>query len=177
MGFRERTLATRFGEVRLRRRLYREEPGGYHVVLDEYIGLSAHQAATPAMQAMCTLLCGELSFRKAAGFREQWRAGMRSPSTCWRPLPRTGAAAVRAGEAEVEAVFGRGEPIALIGERCVERWYREADGASVRWQQQPQSHLELCRAMAYEGWERLPGTREGYRLREKRVSCPVGDGW
>ena len=28
--------------------------------------------------------------------------------------------------------------------------------------------------MAYEGWERLPGTREGYRLREKRVSCPVG---
>lgn len=128
VGLRERTLATRFGEVRLRRRLYREEQGGYHVLLDEYIGLSAHQAATPEMQAMCTVLCGELLFRKAAGFREQWMAGMLSHSTCWRLLQRTGEAAVRAGEEEVEAVFGRGEPIAPIGERCVERWYIEADG-------------------------------------------------
>jgi hypothetical protein len=45
----------------------------------------------------------------------------------------------------------------------------------VRLQKQPRKHLELCSAIAYEGWERLPGTREAYRLREKQVYCHVGD--
>jgi hypothetical protein len=46
VGFRERTLVARFGEVRFRRRLYRDEHGCYRFLLDEYLGLPAHQAAT-----------------------------------------------------------------------------------------------------------------------------------
>lgn len=37
VGFRERVLVTRMGEVRLRRRLYREKGGGYHFLLDEQL--------------------------------------------------------------------------------------------------------------------------------------------
>jgi hypothetical protein len=51
----------------------------------------------------------------------------------------------------------------------------EADGVYVRLQKQPRKHLELYSAIAYEGWERLPGTREAYRLREKRAYCHVGN--
>jgi hypothetical protein len=72
-------------------------------------------------------------------------------------------------------VFGRGEPILPAGERCIERLYTEADGVYVRLQRQPQTHLELQSAIAYEGWERLKGTREAYRLRGKRVYCHGGD--
>lgn len=175
VGFRERTLITRFGEVHLWRRLYRDERGGYHFLLDEYLGLNAYQAATVEMQAMSTILCGEMSFRKAADFLEQWMAGLLSHSTCWRLLQRTGDAAARANMEEVEAVFGRGEPIVPAGERRVERLYMEADGVYVRLQRQSRKHLELCSAIAYEGRERAPGAREAYRLREKQVYCHVGD--
>jgi hypothetical protein len=175
VGFRERTLVTRFGEVEIRRRLYQDRLGEYHFLLDEYLGLNANQAATPAMQAMCTMLCGEISFRKAADFLEQWMVGLLSHSTCWRLLQRTGEAAANAREEEVEAVFSKGEPIAQAGERRIERLYMEADGVYVRLQRQPKKHLELCSAIAYEGWERLPGIREVYRLREKQAYCHVGN--
>ena len=36
VGFRERRVVTRFGEVSIRRRLYRDERGKYHQLLDEY---------------------------------------------------------------------------------------------------------------------------------------------
>ena len=175
VGFRERTLVTRFGEVRIKRRLYLDRCGAYYFLLDEHLGLSAHQAATPEMQAMCTILCGQISFRKAADFLEQWLAGLLSHSTCWRLLQHTGKAAAEARAEEVEAVFSRGESIVQAGERTVERLYMEADGVYVRLQRQPQKHLELCSAIAYEGWERMSGKREVYRLHEKQVYCHVGD--
>ena len=175
VGFRERRLVTRFGEVQIRRRLYWDGCGGYHFLLDEHLGLNAHQVATPEVQAMCTMLCGALSFRKAANFLRQWLAGLLTYSTCWRLLQRTGQTAAGAMAEEVEAVFSRGEPLPQEGERPIERLYVEADGVYVRLQKQPQTHLELASAIAYEGWERLPGIREAYRLQEKRVYCHAGD--
>lgn len=172
VGFRERTLVTRFGEVSIQRRLYQDRNGAYHFLLDEYLGQKAYQAATPEMQRLCTHLSGELSFRKAAGFLEQWLSGVMSYATCWRLLQRSGAVAAAASKQEVEAVFGRGAALAETGEPRVERLYMEADGVFVRLQKQPRKHLELCSAIAYEGRERLPGTREAYRLREKQ-RCTV----
>jgi hypothetical protein len=174
VGFRERTVVTRFGEVCIRRRLYRDESGSYRFLLDEYLKLKAHQAATPEMQALCTSMSSEMSFRKAADMIARCLAGVLSPSSCWRLLQRTGEAAARAEAAAVEAVFERGEALPQAGEREVERLYMEADGVYVRLQRQPQSHLELRSAIAYEGWERLASTREAYRLRGKRVYCHAG---
>jgi len=75
----------------------------------------------------------------------------------------------------VEAVFSRGESILQAGERGIKRLYTEADEFCVRLQRQPQTHLELQSAIANEGWERLKGAREAYRLREKRAYCDAGD--
>jgi hypothetical protein len=175
VGFRERTVVTRFGEVRIRRRLYRDKRGKYHTMLDEYVGLKAHQAATPEMQAICSKMGSEMSFRTAAGVLVQWQAGLLSCSTCWRLLQRTGEAVVSGEAAAVEAVFGRGERVPEAGEREVERLYMEADGVYVRLQGQPQSHMEVRSAIAYEDWEPLSSAREGYRLRGKRVYCHANE--
>lgn len=175
IGFRERVLVTRFGEVRIRRRLYQDEQGDYHFLLDEHLGLNANQVATPEMQAMCAHLASELSFRKATEILYTWMAGLLSTSTCWRLLQRTGQAAVAAETAAIEAVFGRGEVVAAAGERRVARLYMEADGLYVRLQRQPRKHLEVHCAIAYEGWKRLTTTRESYRLCEKRVYCHAGE--
>jgi hypothetical protein len=147
VGFRERTIVTRFGEVRIRRRLYRDERGKYHRLLDEYLGLEAHQAATPEMQAICSIMGSEMSFRTAADVLERWQAGLLSCSTCWRLLQRTGETAVSGETAAVEAVFERGERVPEVGEREVERLYMEADGVYVRLQGQPQSHIEVRSAI------------------------------
>lgn len=175
VGFRERTVVTRFGEVCIRRRLYRDGRGKYHPLLDEYLGLEAHQAATPEMQAICTIMGSEMSFRTAADLLVRWQAGLLSSSTCWRLLQRTGEAAASAEAAAVQAVFERGERVPEAGEREVERLYMEADGVHVRLQGQPQSHMEVRSAIAYEGWERLAGAREAYRLRGKRVYCHANE--
>ena len=175
VGFRERTVVTRFGEVRIRRRLYRDESGKYHQLLDEYLGLKAHQAATPEMQAICTVMGSEMSFRTAADLLVRWQAGLLSCSTCWRLLQRTGEAAASAEAAAAQAVFERGERVPEAGEREVERLYMEADGVYVRLQGQPQSHMEVRSAIAYEGWEPLAGAREAYRLRGKRVYCHANE--
>ena len=174
VGFRKRILVTRMGEVHLRRRMYRDESGECRFLLDEYLGLKAYQGATPEMQAMCTKMSGEMSFRKAADTLAEWMAGLLSHSTCWRLLQRTGQEAVSAESAAVEAVFGRGEVVPEGGERDVERLYMEADGVYVRLQRQSQKHLELRSAIAYEGWKRLAGDRGDYQLREKRVYCHAG---
>jgi hypothetical protein len=175
IGFRERVLVTRFGEVQIQRRLYQDAQGDYHFLLDEYLGLSANQVATPEMQEMCAHMAAELSFRKVTEILHTWMAGLLSTSTCWRLLQRTGQAAVAAETVAIEAVFGSGDKLAAAGERQVERLYMEADGLYVRLQRQPGKHLEVHCAIAYEGWERLPATRESYRLREKRVYCHAGE--
>ena len=148
VGFRERTVVTRFGEVCIRRRLYRDKTGRYRPLLDEYLGLKAQQAATPEMQAICSIMGSEMSFRTAAGLLARWQAGLLSSSTCWRLLQRTGEAAASAEATVVQAVFERGEGVPKAGEREVERLYVEADGVHVRLQRQPQSHLELRSAIA-----------------------------
>jgi hypothetical protein len=123
--------------------MYRDERGRYRLLLDEYLGLPGYQVATPDMQAICTDLGSEMSFRKAAAMLRRCLAGVLSTSSCWRLLQRTGKAAARADAAAVAAVFERGEPVPAAGERAVERLYMEADGVYVRLQRQPKTHLEL----------------------------------
>jgi hypothetical protein len=175
VGFRRRTVVTRFGEVCFRRRLYRDEQGKYRWLLDEFLRLPGHQAATPDMQRICSMMSGVMSYRKATEVLTRCLAGVLSASTCWRLLQRTGQAAAQSDAATVEAVFERGKPMAEAGKRTVKRLYMEADGVYVRLQRQAKTHLELRSAIAYEGWERLPTEREGYRLRGKRVYCHVGE--
>jgi len=53
----------------------------------------------------------------------------------------------------------------------VPRLYLEADGLYIRLQREKRKHGEILVAIGYEGWERLPQAREGYRLVGKRVYC------
>ncbi len=51
-GWRERTLVTRFGDVRVRRRLYRAPDGAAHFLVDEQLGWVPGQVATPAFATL-----------------------------------------------------------------------------------------------------------------------------
>lgn len=169
VGFRERRLVTRFGEVRLRRRMYQDEGGRSHFLLDEHLRLPARQGATPSVQSAVVRLAGDLGFEKTAKHVAALTAGVLSKATVWHLAQRVGRAALAQEAEEGDAVYGQGQRPMQEGTRVVERLFVEADGVFVRLQGDEQSHMEIKSAIAYEGWERLSGALERYRLKGKRV--------
>ena len=177
-GFRERTLVTRFGDVRVRRRLYRAPDGTGHFLLDAHLRWPAGQVATPAFAALLVDWATDVPFRRAARRVAQSTAGVVSGSTAWRLLQQV-APRVLAHEAATHAAWAAtGALPAPAGERVVPVLYVEADGVWVKTQREPAhlTGLELKCASSYEGWEWIAGPTLGhprahYRLREKQVYC------
>ena len=168
VGKRPRTVVTRFGEVTIQRRLYRDEQGKGRFLLDEVIGLPVQQAATAEVQETVVALAADLSFGKAAVHLERLTAGVLSKSTVWRLLEAVGQRALEAETQLARAVYEQGH-LPPAGKRQTTCLHVEADGVWVRLQREEATWMEIRLGMAYEGWERLSGAQERYRLRNKRV--------
>lgn len=169
VGTRERCMVTRFGEVRLRRRLYRDEEGSYRYLLDEHLGLPAQQLATGSVTKALVSLSGDVGFEKTGQHFSSLTAGVLSTATIWRLKERVARLALASEEAEGDAVYKRGSRSNQEGERKVSQLFMEADGVYVRLQGEESKGMELKCGMAYEGWERQGGERENYRLRGRRL--------
>jgi len=76
IGFRERTMVCRFGEVRVRCRLYRDREGEYHVLLDEHLGWEPHRVMTPSLQGAAVTVAARASYREGAEVIEKLTAGV-----------------------------------------------------------------------------------------------------
>jgi len=180
-GFEERTLLTQFGEVRIKRRLYREGGGAYHYLLDEQMGWPSHQIATPKLQSKVVKLATRMPFRQVYETVEELTAGVLSAATIHRLTQKTGEKALEREKADQEAVYSRGESLPSK-ERQVPLLFSEMDGVWIHTQREEQKHYEVKQAICYEGWEKLPVKGERYRLVNKRVYCqgseeiPFGEG-
>jgi hypothetical protein len=177
-GWRERTLVTQFGDMRVRRRLYRAPDGAAHFLLDEHLGWVRGQAATPAFATLLVEWATDMPFRTAARRVGEATAGVVSGSTVWRLLQQL-ATRVTAHEQVTHATWAETAAVpAPEGERVVPVLYLEADGVWVKTQREPthRTGYELKCASMYEGWEWLAGPTPGhprphYRLQEKQVYC------
>lgn len=174
VGLRKRTVVCRFGPVTVSRRLYQDSEGDYHFLLDEYLGWEVYQAATPSVGEAAVSLAAATSFREAAGILEKVTAGVLSSTTVHQLVQKTAEKAMAQEREEVESCYGRGE-VPPEGARVVPRLFLEADGLYVRLQREKRKYGEIRMAIGYEGWERLPQTRERYRLVGKRVYCQGGE--
>lgn len=168
-GFRERRVMTRFGEVRIRRRLYRDEQGRGRFPLDELLGLPSNQLAVPVVTEKAIEIATEIGFKKTGKLLESLTGGELSAMAVWRLLKRVGERALEEEAAEGEAVYRRGEKPRQEGNRIVERLYMEGDGVWVRLQREQSKWMEIRLGIAYEGWQALPEAREGYALVGKWV--------
>lgn len=112
-GKRERTVVTRFGEVTIRRRMYRDEKGKARFLLDEYLGLPSQEVAVPTVREQVLQLTAEVGFERAAGLLEGLTAGVLSPMTLWRIVQRTGRGILREEE-EARRVYQGGSARAGI---------------------------------------------------------------
>jgi len=169
LGVRSRQMMTRFGGVRVKRRLYEDENGEGRFLLDEYLGLPKQQLATASVMKAVVELSGEIGFDKAGKQLANLTVGVLSTATVWRLKEKVCQAAEAAAEAEGQAVYEKGQRPSVEGQREVERLFVEADGVFVRLQGEASQHMEIKCGIAYEGWERRGCKREAYRLQGKRV--------
>jgi len=168
-GFRERTVMTRFGEVRIRRRLYRDEQGQGRFLLDELLELPPRQLAVPVVAEKAIEMASEMGFKKTGEVLASLTGGALSAMSVWRLLEQVGEQALAAERVEGEAVYERGERLRQEGERTPERLFMEADGVWVRLQREEKDWMEIKVGVAYEGWEAQSYARPGYALTGKRV--------
>lgn len=167
VGKRRRTVVTRFGEVCIERRLYADEQGEGHFLLDERLGLKPQQVATPEVEEAVVELAAVVSFEQVVKQVRRLTAGVLSKSTVWRLLQAIGKQALEAEERLCEAVYEHGYELEP-GKREVEWLYVEADGVWVRLQGEPnQKGMEIRLGIAYDGWEALRAEEE--RCQNKRV--------
>ena len=109
VGFRERTMVTRFGEVVIRRRIYRDENGRSRIALDEHLGWESHQQASPSLTESIVSLCAHMPSGKTTDTVSALTAGVLSTSTVYRLVGDVGKSALDDERERCEAQFERGE--------------------------------------------------------------------
>ena len=166
LGSRDRTLVTRFGDVTVGRRMYRDTEGRTVFPLDEYLGWEPQQLASPAITECVVEMATEMPFRKVSRSVSALTAGVLSKSTVHRLLQGVGQNALDQEQERWEAQFERGEDVSE-GRQRVDVLYTEADGVWIHMQQEERSHYEVKTGIAYCGWRSVGADR--YGLMGKRV--------
>ena len=169
-----RTLVTRFGDITFSRRLYQDRHGQYHFLLDEYLNWRSYQAATPSLTEALVESATGSTFRRVSKEVEKYTAGVLCASAVHRLLQKVTQDAIDNKKDDWHSCFESGS-LSPPGERKIPVLYTEADGLWIHLQQEEQKHYELKNAIAYEGWERIPGEEERYGVVGKKIYCRGDD--
>ena len=165
-GFRNRTVVTRFGEVVVRRRMYRDGDGNTMFALDDYLGWKPRQQASPSLTESIVSMASAVPFRMANKMVSDLTAGVLSPMTVHRLLSGVGQSAMDDEYDRWESCFEHGEDV-CDGQQQADVLYTEADGVWVHLQREDRKHYEVKSGIAYRGWRSVGDDR--YELVDKRV--------
>lgn len=166
VGSRQKTLVTRFGDVSIVRRMYRDTDGETVFPLDEYLGWKPKQLASPSITKSVVEMATEMPFRVVTKTVSALTAGALSKSTVHRLVQVVGQNALDEDRGRWEAQFERGEDV-NEGRQRADILYTEADGVWIHLQREERSHYEVKSGISYRGWRRVGADR--YALVGKRV--------
>ncbi len=172
-GFRERWVTTQFGDIRVRRRLYRDSQGGSRFLLDEAMGLRKRSQASPRVEELATFLSTRLPFGKCEQLLRALLPDGLSHTTIHRLVGRTVDPHIQEEEREVAELLEDGV-LPESQNRSVPYLMIEADGTYVALQREEKRSTEVKIGIAYEGWQAEGKGR--YRLREKTCYAGIMDG-
>lgn len=172
VGFRERTILTSFGEIVIKRRLYRDKETGKSVfLLDEALGLPPRARVTPRFKELMVKLAAELSFARSAEVIGYLMPEV-SAMAVWRALKEVGEELQRDAEEVRRAVFENG--IIPEGRKKAKELRIEGDGVLVRLQRSEKRYAEVKHFVTYEGkGEIRPGR---VVLQDRLVVSGIGGG-
>jgi hypothetical protein len=167
---RSRPLLTTVGEIKIKRRYYRDvETGEYHFFLDETLGLTPRRRVSQRLERMMLDMGTETTFRKASKTLEYLVPGI-SHMTVWNEVQRAGALAKQEAKEKQAELFENG--VIPEGKRSVTSLNIEADGVMIRQQRSSKRHEEVKLVVGYEGKE---GEKRKRLVNRKTVAG--GGGW
>jgi hypothetical protein len=172
-GFRERWVTTLFGDIRIKRRLYRDGKGGSRFLLDEAMGLRKRSQASPKVEELATFLSTLLPFGKCEQLLRALLPDGLSHTTIHRLVGRTVDPHIREEERELEELFEDGV-LPQSEDKAVPYLMVEADGTYIALQREKERRTEVKIGIAYEGWQAVGKGR--YRLKEKTSYAGIMDG-
>ena len=172
-GIKERGVTTLFGEVRIRRRLYRDRLGNHHFLLDEAIGLRKRSQASPKVEELATFLSSYLPFEKCERVLRSLLPSSISHTTIHRLVGRVVDHYIEEEGKEIAELFENGVIPETKG-RKVPYLLVEADGTSIALQRERLRRTEVKVGIAYEGW--MPIGNDRHKLKEKISYTGIMDG-
>lgn len=172
-GLREHGLITLFGEVRIKRRHYRDSHGSYRFLLDEQMGLDRGCHVSARVKELATFLSSHLPFQRSEELLRALIPSGISHTSIHRLVGKVADQCLEVEERELEEVYGAG--VVPEGEGRVARYlFVEADGTNIALQQESTRRAEVKVGIAHEGWQEV--SKDRYRLQDKTVYSGVMDG-
>lgn len=163
---RSRTIVTKYGNFKIRRRMYRDGSGRGRFLLDEALGLIPGSQATASLQATVLKLAAVMPFRQAAATLEETSGGVLSHQMIHRILQSTGAAIDAREKSVTNSLIQDGE-LPESQNKKVARLFVEGDGTFINLQRQDKRKAEVKLVTTHEGWEQVGKNK--YKLKDKTV--------
>lgn len=173
-GLCPKRVVSPLGSVRVRRRKYRDDAGGYRYLLDDVLGLEGRSPLTPELKEDCAYIATLLPFMKSAQVIEQTipEAAV-SLATVHRMVERIAEPVIREEEAKRRQLYETGE-IAQSGDKVVPLLFMEADGVNIALQREKRKKAEMKIGIAYEGWQEISKGR--YEVTGKTAYHSISSG-
>jgi len=166
-------IITVFGDVRIKRRLYRDSNGKHGFLLDEKMGLDKGCQVSPKVKELATFISSYLPFQRSEEILRSILPTGISHTSIHRLMGKVTDPYLEAEEKEIEEVFEDGVIPESEG-RVVPYLFIEADGTNIALQREEARRAEVKAGVAYEGWQELSKNR--HRVTRKTVYSGIMDG-
>jgi len=166
-------IVTVFGDVWIKRRMYRDSNGKYSFLLDEKMGLNKGSQVSPKVKELATFLASHYPFQRTEEILRSILPTGISHTSIHRLVARVTDPYLEAEEEEMEEVFTDGVIPESEG-RVVPHLFLEADGTSVALQREEARRVEVKVGVAYEGWQEV--SKDRHRVTRKTVYSGIMSG-
>ena len=169
----EHRVSTVFGDIRIKRRLYRSSNGEHRFLLDEKMGLDKGCHVSPKVKELATFISSHFPFQRSEEIIRAILPSGISHTTIHRLVGKLTAPYIEAEKREIEEVFIAGVIPESEG-RTVPYLFVEADGTMIALQKEKARRAEVKVGIAYEGWRRV--SKDRYKVTGKTAYSGIMDG-
>src|SRR4030042_4176696 len=169
----EHRVSTVFGDIRIKRRLYRSSNGEHRFLLDEKMGLDKGCHVSPKVKELATFISSHFPFQRSEEIVRAILPSGISHTTIHRLVGKLTAPYIEAENREIEEVFDAGVIPESEG-KTVPYLFVEADGTMIALQKEKSRRAEVKVGIAYEGWREV--SKDRYRVTEKTAYSGIMDG-
>ncbi len=166
-------IITAFGDIRVKRRLYKDSNGKHHFLLDEKMGLDKGCHVSTKVKELATFISSHFPFQRSEEILRAILPSGISHTSIHRFVGKVTGPYLEAEEKEIEEVFEAGVIPESEG-RVASYLFVEADGTGIALQREDARRAEVKAGIAHEGWQKV--SKDRYRLKDKTVYTGIMHG-